>query len=230
MTLTCAVCEAAFERPGRRGPIPQFCSTRCKGKRDHARPGRREYERNYRRARRAKGLDLTDNVARRDYYRERWRRLWGDPHAGLEIPAPYTGHRWLDMARAAVHNSPDPAFADYDYNDQVGEALLALMEGRDMAQAVDEWNKREFIPRHLTLRMGEFKGEESLDRVEMMLPAEPSAEDEVVARETVTYMLKARMSWKKTGRRLSGRTQQPTRRRMRDAGLREHRRGGLQVA
>lgn len=228
MTLTCAICAARFERPGRRGPVPQFCSTRCKGKRDHARPGRREYEREYRRQRRAAGLDLADNVARREYFAERWRRLYGDRHPGLEIPAPYTGHRWMDMARAAV-GTVDPDFADHGYNDQVGEALLALLEGRDMHQAVADWHRREFIPRYRTVRMGEYRGEEGVDWVEEELPPEPSAEDWVTARETVLE-LAPRMKWKKTGRRLSARHNQPTRRRMRDAGLREHRRGGLRVA
>lgn len=224
MILECAAGCGPFRRQGSRGPIPRYCSVACKAR--HRRTDqRREYERDYRRARRAAGLDLTDHAARRDYYREYWRRTYGDPHSGLEIPAPYTGHRWMDMARAAV-GSVDPDFADHGWNDQVGEALLALLEGRDMHEAVADWHRREFVPRHLTIRMGEYRGDEDVDWVEQELPPEPSAEDWVVARETVVE-LAPRMSWKKTGRRLSSRTQQPTRRRMRDAGLREHRRGGV---
>jgi len=182
--LTCKVCSTQFERPGSRGPVPQFCSLRCKGKRDYARPGRREYERDYRRGRRARGLDLTDNAARRDYFRERWRRLYGDPHPGLEIPTPYTGHRWLDMAREAVNGGRDvdPDYRDFGYDDEVGEALLALLEGRDPQQAVKAFRAKEFIPRHMTVFTSEWHDSDDLSYQEdKHMPKAPSAEEEVMA-------------------------------------------------
>lgn len=153
--------------------------------------------------------------------RERYQRLYGDRHAGLEIQMPYTGHRWLEMARDAVGRI-NPDFADYGYNDEVGEALLALLEGRDMKQAVNEFRKKEYIPRYRTLRLGEYRDEENYDWVEHTLPPSPSAEEQALANEAVVLEVKARMNWKKTGMRLSGKTQQPSRRRMKDAGWRKY--------
>lgn len=217
--LTCIVCKGPFRRAGSRGPVPRYCSQRCitKSKRTDQ---RRAYEREYRRERRARGLDLTDNVARRDYYRERWRRLYGDPHSGVVIPSPYTGHKWLDMAREAVGRDVDPEFRDFGYDDEVGEALLALLEGRDVDKAVHDFRKREFVPRHLTLFLGDWKNEEGEERESSLLPTVPSAEDEVVAMEVAgAFSVPHRMNWKPNPRRGVGSTKsktQPSRKRQKD--------------
>lgn len=175
------------------------------------------------------GLDLTDNVARRGYFRERWRRLFGDRHADLTIPNPYTGHRWFDMARQAVNGGRDvsPEFRDYGYNDEVGEAVLALLEGRDMGEAVKEFRRNEFIPRRMTVFMGEWHNEDDNWKPDALLPSAPSAEDEAVANEAVvSYFTPARYSAGKNRRRFGNNRgrQQPHRRRMQDASLRSHRR------
>lgn len=235
MTLTCEVCEQPFTRPGRHGPIPRRCSQRCITKAGRTQR-RRDYERDYRRGRRARGLDLTDNVARRGYYRERYRRL---NFVGVEIPSLHTGHRWLEMAVQSVSGGRDidPAFRDYGYNDEVGEAVLALLEGRDMDEAVKNYRLQEFVPRNLTIRAGDWVDDEGEDRWFDDIGAVPSAEDEVVAVETVTYELKARYhrgqnnrtNFSKKGRK---RLNQPSRRRMRDAGWerRAARRGQEEIA
>lgn len=216
--LTCKFCEGRFSRPGARGPVPQFCSTRCKSKRDRQRPERIVYERLYRRQRRARGLDLTDNVARRDYYRERWRRLYGDPHPGFVIPQPYTGHRWFDMAKQAVNGGRDvdPAFRDFGYDDEMGEAVLALLEGRDMGEAVREFRRKEFVPRHLTLFLGDWHNkDEGIDWVEEALPPVPSAEEEVMAGFAVATRYIHGTNDRPTNKSRKSKTQ-PSRRRQKD--------------
>lgn len=217
MILSCTAGCGPFRRQGTRGPIPLYCSVACKAR--HKRNDRRrKYEREYRRTRRAKGLDLTDNAARRDYYRERWQSLHGD--AGVEIPQPYTGHRWFDMARDAVNGGRDvdPAFRDFGYNDEVGEAVLALLEGRDMGQALKDYRAHEFVPRHLTLYLGDWKDDDE-GRESTVMPSVPSAEDEYLAQEPVTYSVKARYHHGQNDRPTNGSRQsrtQPSRKRTRD--------------
>ena len=228
--LNCSICGDAFQRPGSRGPIPKFCTPRCKGRRDRQRPGRREYEREYRRAERAAGKrrDYEHEYYRRpevqERYRLRWRELYGDPHPDVVVAAPYTGHRWLEMARG-VAGVPDPEapWAEDKY-DEMGEAVLALLEGRDMEEAVAAYRKQEYVSRHLTVRVEDWGGDEQGERrwFESVMPQAPSAEDEFIA----TLEVDARYHHGSNRRRFGNNRgqQQPRRRRMRDAGLRSHRR------
>lgn len=206
--LVCTICGDKFTRKGTRGPIPQFCSTRCKSKRDRARPGRKEYERLYRRASRASGkrkayeyeYNRRAEVKERNRKRMMWKwyndpvyrakqlARWGMDYPEVVVPAPYTGHRWLDMAAKVVmkdrsldHSAP---WAD-DYHDDMGEAVLALLEGRDMAQAVRDYRNKEFVPRKLTIHMGDWIDDDDQAQrwFDRMMPTTPSAEDEYMAQE-----------------------------------------------
>lgn len=186
--IKCVICGNEFQRSGSRGPIPKFCSQKCKtlSKRtDH----RRMWERLYRRARRAIGLDKY-NVSRRAYYRERWRRLYRAPQYD-PIPALYTGHRWFDMARQAVNGGRDviPEYRDYSYNDEVGEALLALLEGRDMHEAIKEYRRQEYIPRYRTVHFGDWAEDEHPIEERFRELSVPSAEEEAVVQETLSARL-----------------------------------------
>ncbi len=135
-----------------------------------------------------------------------------------EPQAPYTGHQWLEMARAAVQTSLDLSIhseARDRYYDDLGEALLAIMEGRDPKQAVIEYRKLEFIPRHLTSHIGDWSGDDpdyAQECWDAVMPTAPSAEEEVVARETVLRKVRYHGGH---GKGLMGtpRQQQPSRRR-----------------
>lgn len=234
--LTCERCGEGFERPGTRGPRPRFCSIKCRGKWQYSQPHIREYQRLYaqrpdrRLVRRLAGRARYATEEYRKWARERWRRLFRDRFAGTPIPEPYYGHPWLDMARNAVNGGRDidPAFRDFGYNDEVGEALLALLEGRDMGEAVKEFRRREFIPRHLTMWLGDWKdGDEDRHKEDRVMPSAPSAEEEVVTAETVMTLFQSGRYDKGANRRRFGNNkgqQQPSRRRMKDKSLRSHRR------
>lgn len=175
---------------------------KCKGKWAYAQPRIREYQRAYaqrperREAARLRSRARYATEEYRTWARERWRRLFGDRFADTEIPVPYTGHRWFDMARAVVGSNPSPEYRDFGYDDEVGEAVLALLEGRDMDEAVREFRRQEYIPRHLTRRQGDYLDDEGVDRwFDRLMPTVESAEDEVVAAETISYELAARMRW-----------------------------------
>lgn len=239
-SLTCTICGDKFTRKGTRGPVPQFCSVRCKSKRDRARPGRKEYERLYRRASRASGkrkayereYNRRPEVKERNRKRMMWKwhndpewrhaqllRMRSTIHPEIVVPAPYTGHRWLDMAAKVVmkgrsldHSAP---WAD-DYHDDMGEAVLALLEGRDMAQAVRDYRNKEFVPRKLTIHMGDWIEDEDyaqrwFDRV---MPTTPSAEDEYMATEPITVYAETRFRNVHTrNRRMKNKQSTPSNRR-----------------
>lgn len=104
------------------------------------------------------------------------------------LPLPYTGHRWLEKAREAAGQLalelPDTELTDRYYDD-VGEALLALLEGRDPKAAVIEFRKREFVPRRLTKHIADWSGDDPVEawhRWEAVMPVTPSAEDEALER------------------------------------------------
>lgn len=235
MSLTCKICGAEFARQGTRGPVPQFCSARCKGKRDRLKPGRKQYEREYRRAERASGKR---RAYEKEYYqrpevKERYRLRWYDPvyrekalgqwreryykaNPRVEVAAPYTGHIWLDMARKVVRPDLDDSapWAD-DYHDDMGEAVLALLEGRDMAEAVRAYRKQEYVPRKLTIHYGDWRDDDGVDRwFDRQMPTVPSAEDEYLDAEAVEYYTKTRFSNVSTkNRRMKHKTSTPSNRR-----------------
>lgn len=141
-------------------------------------------------------------------------------HASTREPmaAPYTGHQWLEAARAAVApGQTEFGWELYDrYNDEMGEALLALLEGGDPKAAVVEFRKREFIPRYMTTHFSEWASEEQEWRLEEVVPRDDSAEDVAIARETVqTYARRLpRVHWGTTkGKMGTPRQATPTNRR-----------------
>lgn len=289
--LRCTVCEGAFVRPGRRGPVPKYCSPECKrsarrekakayhrryyrevtkadpekmaarrqyGKRYNRRPEVRERNRKrmlrrwqsdpeFRRKARRRNRTYHQredvrarlNARRRERYatdpeyrREHIERTSGhrrSPYADVTIPAPYTGHRWLEMARKEVmpHRDLDPSvpWAD-DYHDEMGEAVLALLEGRDMSEAVHEFRRKEYVPRRLTQHISDYIGEDGNSYFDLVLPREPSAEEEVVAAETALVKARwAKPSQKRSGRHMESHTGQPSNRRSNSKRLSDHRRG-----
>lgn len=239
--FSCVTCGTPFERRGSRGPLPRYCSPVCgrvpfKGR-------KREYDQQYHASYYAKNRDKIlahgHRYNRRPEVRERnrirmaikWhtdpeyraRQLarWSSPFAGVEVPAPYTGHMWLERMRQLVAPSLDDSSLNADYyHDQMGEALLAFLEGRDPSEAVREFKRREFVPRNMTLSLSEWKDDpDNTDRwFDSVVPPTPSAEDEAVARETAVYYLKTRYHHGENGRPMRGGRdrQQPHRRRMRD--------------
>ena len=99
------------------------------------------------------------------------------------LPPAYSGHRWLDMARAAVGTPTMIEGTELTdrYYDDMGEALLALMEGRDPKEAVHEYRRREYVPRRMTKHIGDWRGDdpqEAWHRWEAVMPQTQSAEDE----------------------------------------------------
>lgn len=236
--LTCVVCGQHFNRKGTRGPIPKYCSQRCITKAGRT-PKRRAYERDYRRSERLLGKrkQYEFEYNRRPHVRERnrLRMLWkwhNDPewrekerarmrrtiHPEVEVPRPYTGHRWLDMAAKVVGTGFDDTgpWAD-DKWDEMGEAVLALLEGRDMKQAVKEYRSKEYVPRRLTIHLGDWGDDEDLQNrwFEKVMPQAESAEDEALANETIGYYVQARFNNVSTKNpKMKHKTQQPSRRRM----------------
>jgi hypothetical protein len=194
-------------------------------------PERIEYERGYNR--RPEVMERQRLRARAEYVPTPRRRK---PRFGTysTIPAPYTGHQWLDAARKAVGTQLDLGLmteASDRYYDEMGEALLALLEGKDPRQAVTEYRKREFVPRHLTSHIGDWSGGDedyARDRWDAVMPKAPSAEEEVEAREAV--LTKVRYHAGKLGGHMGpGRQAQPSRRRMKDAGWRKNAKQDLTV-
>lgn len=232
--LVCVECGQEFERPGTRGPRPKYCSLKCSSAVRRRKPERKAYEREYRRIERASGKRRTYEF---EYYRrpevlERYRLRWHDPEyrereyarrrvpfSDIAIPRLYTGHRWFDMARAVVGRNPDEEYEDFGYTDEMGEAILALLEGRDMKEAVSEFRKREFIPRHRTVFFGEWQDNPDQQwKYHQVEPRVPSAEDEAVEREQRGLYLKTQYHHGSNGRPMRGGRdkQQPSRRRKRD--------------
>jgi hypothetical protein len=202
--LVCEWCGVDFIRPGTRGPRPRFCSMKCRGRWAYSQPHIKAYQKAYsqrpdrRAAAAARSRKRYATEEYRTWARNRWRQA---EFFGIEIPAPYTGHRWLEMARQAVgaeHLDSSTPWAD-DYHDEMGEAVLALLEGRDMDEAVKDYRRREYIPRNRTLHLDDWGDdpEEQARWFEKVMPTVESAEDEVVAGEAITYELKARINWSK---------------------------------
>lgn len=150
-------------------------------------------------------------------YRQRQLERWRNPFAGIEIPTPYTGHRWLDMARKVVTDkyiNPLLTYSD-DYNDDMGEALLALLEGRDPKEAVKAYRSREYRSRNLFIRMGDWGDEEDEQRkfFEKIMPQAESAEGEAMASIVVADRFN-QVATKNRG--MKQKTQQPSVRRRKD--------------
>lgn len=149
--------------------------------------------------------------------RLRWRN---ENFYGLEVAPPYSGHRWLDMARAATLRGKDldgsAPWAD-DYYDEMGEAVLALLEGRDMGEAVKSYRSKEYPTRKLNIHLGDWRDDDGPMRwFEAQLPTMPSAEDEYLDNDEVQYYTAERfddVSTGSRGRRMHHATSTPTNRR-----------------
>lgn len=206
--LTCKICGVEFERQGTRGPIPQFCSTRCKGVRDRARPERKEYERLYRRAERAAGKREAYERAYnqrpeiKEKQRLRYWQIYRDPFMDVEINAPYTGHRWFDMMREIVGPVPeqDAPWAD-KWNDSMGEAMLAFLEGRDPREGLTKARKEYNMMEYGQVYFGELQ--DKYDQWERMLPMAPDPQEDAEgasrpserATEPIRMERAARVDW-----------------------------------
>lgn len=232
------VCGSPVIRTGSRGPIPKYCGRRCiaKSKRTDQ---RREYERLYRRTERAKGwrsryeyrYNRRPEVRKRnaDRMRAKWHndpeyrarellRMRSTIHPEIVLAAPYTGHRWLQMAHDVVRKDGFDTSAPWadDYWDDMGEAVLALLEGRDMKEAVRGYRKKEYVARRLTQHLGDWGDvEEAQNRwFESVMPTVESAEDEALAHEAVVFYAKTRFSNVSTkNRRMKHKTSTPSNRR-----------------
>lgn len=234
--MTCVVCGSGVVRLGSRGPIPKYCKPACKYAASRT-PKRREYERHYSSRQRAMGRrrEYEYNYNRRPEVKERQRRRmmlrwhndeayrntqlarWHNPYSNVEISAPYTGHRWLDMARTAASQTyVNPLYpSSDDYYDDMGEALLAILEGRDPKEAVKEYRSKEYASRRLFIRMGDWGDDEDEQRkfFEKVMPQVESAEDEAMT----SIMISSRFNNVSTkSRHMKHRTQQPSVRRRKD--------------
>ena len=202
----CVICRKAVVRIGSRGPIPKYCSPKCLNKASRT-PYRREYERIYRRAERAAGKRKEYERAYyqrpevKERYRQRWRNLYGDRHANVIIPAPYTGHMWLEKIRSMVGDF-DQAMPWADkYNDMVGEGVLAFLEGRDPSEAIDRMRKEYSHAEHRQVYLSAF--EKADDNPDRMLPhhydvynVEPPEVPPTVS-TPIPLETQPRVSWKK---------------------------------
>ena len=203
----CPVCEKPFV-PALRSPGAKLCSKRCRNRQTYLngkgatkqrrpvgrvapkKPRVRAYDpvkaAEYQQRPEVKARNAARNRAR---YVPHPRAPRQKPVAPPEVLNPYTGHQWLEKARAAVGSLPAVRATEWAdrKEDEMGEALLALLEGQDPVEAVKAYRRREFVPRHLTQSISEWQGssEEAwrVDTIDQL--AVPSAEEEVVAKETV---------------------------------------------
>lgn len=241
-SLRCEACPNVFIRAATGAPA-RWCSKRCRNRAHYlATRGATRSRRPDRRApakprKRAPRPDYDREYNRRPEVRERNRirqQAAYRPHPRpsrqrrvvAEVPSPYTGHRWLEIARNVVTPDLDRSQGESAEwrQDEMGEALLALLEGRDPKEAVAAYRKQEYVARYMTQHIGEWAGKDEAWKLDALLPAEPSAEDEVIAVETVTVLLKTPYH-SGHGKALmgTGRQQQPSeRRRRRDAGWRKN--------
>lgn len=211
--LECVVCGSEFERKGSRGPIPKYCSPEC-GREPH-KDRKREYDKN--RTLTPKqlfhktlyGFKYSQRPEVKEKNRLRMRKQWWENTEYRErqlerfkkmarkkyvpqtpLPAPYTGHRWLDMAASVVGRQFDPTapWAD-DYWDDMGEAVLALLEGRDMKEAVKKYRSKEYVYRRLNIHLGDWGDDEERQNrwFESLMPKTESAEEEALANEAVVF-------------------------------------------
>lgn len=234
------MCHAEFERKGSRGPVPKYCSQKCITKAGRT-PHRKVYEKLYRRLERHIGkrrayefsYNRRPDVKKKNrvrmmfkwYNDPEWRasqimRMRSTIYPEVVVATPYTGHRWLDMARVAVLGSTNlddsKPWAD-DYHDDMGEAVLALLEGRDMKQAVKEYRSKEYVARRLTIHLGDWGDDEERQNrwFDTLMPTTPSAEDEAIARENVQVYVETRFKNVHTkNRAMKHKLNQPSRRRM----------------
>lgn len=178
-TLNCVTCGKAFARQGARGPVPKYCSPAC-GRVPH-RQRRSAYDRarhpRYYAEHRRRILEAGHRRYATDEYRRYALARYYEMQDSAEIRAatiqhPYTGHRWLEMASRAAGGYVDPTapWAD-DRFDEMGEALLALLEGRDPKLAVKEYRSREYVSRSMTTRISEWSEDERTQGWERFFPA-----------------------------------------------------------
>ena len=206
-----------------------FCSTKCRNRYYYVNKGTysererrakmspeqwKEHKRAYDRERlkdpivRAKHNERNRRRYDTDEYRAyslaRYHRISGSLLRLDPIAHGYTGHKWFDLARQVVGNPPpeDSVFFDM-WADRMGAAVLALLEGKDMREAVKEHNRQEYVPNNRTIFMSDWTGENEYK--EASIGTEESAESEAIARERVAFEAKARYSHGRNRRRFGNR-------------------------
>jgi hypothetical protein len=180
VVLRCDNCHKAFERKPRARKDTLYCSKKCANRGKYLKtkahlhkprvfltPEQREERKhiwwhNAYMRRKSDPIKWSNYLAqvrarnplRRDYWRNRWRQA---NFYGVDIPAPYTGHMWMDKIRAMVGPMPDQSAPWADkYNDMVGEGLLAFLEGRDPAKAIKDFRNGEYISEYRTIYLSDF--------------------------------------------------------------------------
>jgi hypothetical protein len=196
---------------------------------------RREYEFNYNRrpeVRKRNAERMLFKWHNDPEYREReLLRMRSTIHPEIVLAAPYTGHKWLQMAHDVVRKDGFDTSAPWadDYWDDMGEAVLALLEGRDMKEAVVAYRKKEYVARRLTQHLGDWGDDEDEQNrwFESVMPKAESAEDEALANEAVVVYAKTRFRNVHTKNRgMKHKLSQPSNRRMNN-GKGWRRKGGL---
>ena len=117
----------------------------------------------------------------------------------VEIQSPYSGHRWFDKIRELVGPMPDQTKPWSDrWNDEMGEAVLAFLEGKDpqegLTKARKDYNMMEY--RQVYISQLEYADEERGGSWESRIvptDVQPVAEDI----EPVTYERQERVDWTK---------------------------------
>lgn len=153
--LTCEQCSKRFpfaqwDRPG--SPPARWCSKRCRNRAGYLarRPNATD-----RRLRRRKPVPLTPAERRQrrlaTHARYNLKRVRVPATSPEPMPMPYVGHAVFEQAREAARLSTDWA-SDWGQHDILGEAVLAILEGRSPDDAIRRHRAHEASIQRLTDR------------------------------------------------------------------------------
>lgn len=76
--------------------------------------------------------------------------------ASAPLPAPYTGHPLLEQARQLAGSWYGNTLYDAGREDAAGEAVLALLEGRDPREAIRAYRAEETAWQRMTMPLAEW--------------------------------------------------------------------------
>lgn len=159
-TLTCETCGGEFPRAATGKPA-RWCSGPCYRRSEEYRSYRRDLaRRKYVPKERARLPEAERKRRRREVVRRynaspkgraRWARWYaengwnGQPPVPYEpMPMPYVGHEVFAEAAKAARLGQSVAYGvDWGQNDIMGEAVLAILEGRDPDEAVRKHRAHE---------------------------------------------------------------------------------------
>lgn len=202
-----------------------FCKTQCQNRyyyvhkgtyseRERRKPPMsaaewREHKREYDRQRlRDPAIRAAHNERNRRKYRTpeyrayslaRYHRSAGGYHTRVHVRHGYTGHRWFDLVRKVVGNPPSEDSVYFDkWADRMGAGVLALLEGRDVAEAVKEHNRKEYIPNNKQVYISDWQGENEYKQGQ--IGTSPSAEEEATAKLDIAPLRKTPYSHGKNRR------------------------------